>query len=145
MLASGAVRPLQSLVYDFAAISTALRQFSAARHVGKIVVRVSPALAAVSGGDAGRGAGAAQPLEAWAVTGGLGALGTITAEWLAGQGVRHIHLLGRTGRWSRQPSGLPPYSVARSKNRMSSLLKLPCCDKVGMHTHTGLCATALHQ
>jgi len=32
------------------------------------------------------------------VTGGLGALGLITAQWLADRGCRHICLLGRTGR-----------------------------------------------
>jgi hypothetical protein len=100
MLASGSVRPLQSLVYDFSAITTALRQFSHARHIGKIVVRV-PSAAAVSNGDAAR------PAEAWAITGGLGALGTISAEWLAGQGAKHIHLLSRTGRWSGPPPGQP--------------------------------------
>ena len=98
MLASGAVQPLQSLVYDFSSIVTALRQFSHARHIGKIVVRVPPAAPAVDGG-------AGRPAEAWATTGGLGALGAITAEWLVGQGAKHVHLLGRTGRWSGQPTG----------------------------------------
>lgn len=102
MLASGAVRPLQSLVYNFSAITTALRQFSHARHVGKIVVRVPPAAAVT---------GAARTSEAWAVTGGLGALGAIAAEWLVGQGVKHIHLLGRTGRWHGQPAGGPWWSL----------------------------------
>lgn len=35
----------------------------------------------------------------WVVTGGLGSLGLLTARWLAGQGRRHITLLGRSGRW----------------------------------------------
>jgi hypothetical protein len=35
---------------------------------------------------------------AWLITGGLGALGTIAAKWLAGQGKKNLHLLGRTGR-----------------------------------------------
>ena len=34
----------------------------------------------------------------WVVTGGLGSLGMLTAGWLAGQGHRHITLLGRSGR-----------------------------------------------
>lgn len=34
----------------------------------------------------------------WVVTGGLGSLGLLTAQWLAGQGRRHITLLGRSGR-----------------------------------------------
>ena len=35
---------------------------------------------------------------AWVVTGGLGALGALTADWLVGQGQRHLVLLGRSGR-----------------------------------------------
>ncbi len=34
----------------------------------------------------------------WIVIGGLGSLGMLTAGWLAGQGHRHITLLGRSGR-----------------------------------------------
>ena len=34
----------------------------------------------------------------WVVTGGLGSLGLLTAQWLAGRGRRHITLLSRSGR-----------------------------------------------
>lgn len=93
MLVLGEVKPLPASVYDFADIHTALRQFSAAKHVGKIVVR-----------GPRQGVGSLQmgsnkdSRGAWIVTGGLGALGCLTAEWLAGQGWRNIHLWGRTGR-----------------------------------------------
>ncbi len=96
MLAGGQVKPLPFIQYDFAEVVTALRQYSHARHTGKIVVSLpsrlftSPAL---------------ESREAWAIAGGLGALGTITAEWLAGQGARHIHLLGRSGRWAEETAG----------------------------------------
>jgi NADPH:quinone reductase-like Zn-dependent oxidoreductase len=40
MLLRGQVKPLPALVYDFSEIATALRQFSTAKHVGKIVVKV---------------------------------------------------------------------------------------------------------
>ena len=48
---------------------------------------------------------------AWLITGGLGALGTIVARWLAGQGQSNIHLLGRTGRYKlpRFACGLAPW------------------------------------
>ena len=35
----------------------------------------------------------------WVVTGGLGALGLLTAQWLADRGRRHVCLLGRIGRY----------------------------------------------
>lgn len=38
------------------------------------------------------------PLRHWAVTGGLGALGLLAADWMVGQGRAYITLLGRSGR-----------------------------------------------
>ena len=35
--------------------------------------------------------------QSWLISGGLGALGMLSAEWLLGA-ARRIHLLGRTGR-----------------------------------------------
>lgn len=111
MLACRAVQPLQSLVFDFADMKTALRQFSHARHIGKIVVRV-PLPAQLGPGSSSGQQQRQEPNEAWAITGGLGALGSITAEWLVGHGVKYIYLLGRTGRWSTQSTGvLSPLGV----------------------------------
>ena len=39
----------------------------------------------------------------WLISGGLGSLGVLVADWLAGQGQAHIVLLGRTGRAARPP------------------------------------------
>lgn len=89
MVVQGSVKPLPALVYPFDQLQTALRQFSTAKHVGKAVVEVgSPVLPASTG-----------PNGAWLVTGGLGALGSLAAGWLVGQGARNIHLLGRSGRY----------------------------------------------
>ena len=87
MLAAARVAPLQHLTYDFPDVIAAFRQFTHAQHIGKIVVRV-PAPA-----EAAREASGS-----WVVSGGLGALGALTADWLAGQGQRHLVLLGRSGR-----------------------------------------------
>ena len=93
MLMRKQVKPLPAVVYKFSAIHEALRQFSAAKHVGKIVVELP--------GTAEQGS-ATDPSSnnkgAWIVTGGLGALGVLTAKWLAGQGKKTLHLLGRSGR-----------------------------------------------
>jgi hypothetical protein len=99
MLAAGTVAPLPAQVHEFADITNALRAFSHARHVGKIVVKGPPAAAAPP-----EAAKTGMP-EAWAVTGGLGALGQLAGKWLAGQGVRHVHLLGRSGRWAEPTTG----------------------------------------
>ena len=87
MLAADRVAPLPHLAYSFEDSAAAFRQFARAQHVGKIVVRVPPPAetAQSSGGS-------------WVVSGGLGALGALTAAWLAGHGQRHLLLLGRSGR-----------------------------------------------
>ena len=56
----------------------ALRQLSAAKHIGKVVVRVSCQLPAPE----------EAPTGSWIVSGGLGALGFLSAQWLASQGVQ---------------------------------------------------------
>lgn len=94
MLAARQIAPLPTLTYSFAKIHTALRQFANAKHIGKIVVELAGAT-----GDEGKGAsnGPGQ----WIIAGGLGALGQIMAEWLAGEGQNHLSLLGRSGRQAK--------------------------------------------
>ena len=93
MILRSQVKPLPALVYEFSAIHSALREFSAAKHVGKIVVKL-PTTAEGSGKTPMGG----DQLAAWIITGGLGALGLIATKWLAGQGHQNLHLLGRSGR-----------------------------------------------
>ena len=87
MLAAGKVQPLQNLAYDFSSIQTAFRQFSQAQHVGKIISRVAAPT------ETGKG-----HVGSWVISGGLGALGALTADWLISQRQRHVILLGRSGR-----------------------------------------------
>lgn len=87
MLALGHVQPLQTLAYGFSNILTAFRQFSQAQHVGKIVSQMA---APTENGKSHVGS--------WVISGGLGALGALTADWLISQRQRHIILLGRSGR-----------------------------------------------
>jgi len=90
-LSTQQISPIQGLLYPFTSTATALRQFSQAQHIGKIVACI-PSPAGVS-------SGAAESAGLWMVTGGLGSLGNITAQWLTDQGCRHICLIGRTGRY----------------------------------------------
>jgi NADPH:quinone reductase-like Zn-dependent oxidoreductase len=90
-LAAGVVRPLPSAVHDLGSVAAALRQMSQARHVGKVVVRRSPAAVPHFEQYA---AGAV------AVVGGTGTLGCLMVSWLAEQGVRSIPIISRTGRLS---------------------------------------------
>jgi NADPH:quinone reductase-like Zn-dependent oxidoreductase len=128
-LASDTIKPLPSNVYGFSEIKTALREFSHARHVGKIVVSVSLPDQLEHGSKSSSGS-AERPSEACAITGGLGALGSITAEWLAGHGVKHIHLLGRSGRWSGHPTSAPPFHTSEQNSTPLTCFKNPTMSGV---------------
>ena len=125
MLAAARIKPLPFTRYDVSELDIALREFSHAHHVGKIVVTVPSALP----GPPARGAP-----EAWAITGGLGALGLITAEWLAGQGACHIHLLGRSGRWITESSGELSLKTMRSMKTVCA-----CALILWLWVNTKLC------
>jgi len=98
--ASGALSPLPVACHGICNVSAALRQMSQARHVGKVVVTIPPPDLCGGGqqsSDLPSGGFITGGLTV-AITGGLGALGILTAGWLASQGVGRILLLGRSGR-----------------------------------------------
>lgn len=71
------------MVYAMKDAAAALRQLAAAKHVGKIVVAAPEVLPA--------------PIQAparWLISGGTGALGSLTARWLATQGGPQFKGLG---------------------------------------------------
>ena len=72
---AGQIKPLPAVVFPIKEAPDALRQLSAAKHIGKVVIQVPSQLPA--------------PEEApgrWIISGGLGALGTLSVQWLASQG-----------------------------------------------------------
>jgi acyl transferase domain-containing protein/acyl carrier protein len=84
--AAGHLVPLPRRVYPAARAADAFRFMAQARHVGKLVVTPpASAVAARVHGDA-----------TYLITGGLGALGLRTAEWLHARGARHLVLMGRS-------------------------------------------------
>ncbi|MEU0531243.1 SDR family NAD(P)-dependent oxidoreductase [Amycolatopsis tolypomycina] len=82
LFAAGALRPLPLSTWDIRRAVEAFRFVSQAKHVGKVVLTV-PAGPAPEG--------------TVLVTGGTGALGSLVARHLAGQGARHLLLAGRRG------------------------------------------------
>ncbi|MGE3806112.1 MAG: SDR family NAD(P)-dependent oxidoreductase, partial [Gemmataceae bacterium] len=82
--AAGQFRPLPATVYPLANAAAALQCMQQARHIGKIVLQVPPALEGLLRADA-----------TYLITGGLGGLGLLTARWLVTRGARHLVLLGR--------------------------------------------------
>jgi acyl transferase domain-containing protein/NADPH:quinone reductase-like Zn-dependent oxidoreductase/NAD(P)-dependent dehydrogenase (short-subunit alcohol dehydrogenase family) len=82
LMAEGSLRPLPTIVFEFEDSATAFRHMAQAKHIGKIVLRHSLIFRLSS--DA-----------TYLVTGGLGAIGLQTAEWMANQGARNLMLMGR--------------------------------------------------
>src|SRR6202012_2270579 len=88
--ADGSLRPLPVETFELDAVADAMRHMAQAKHVGKIVLRISA--------DADTCKTVAPPFSAegtYLITGGLGGLGLETARWLARSGVRHLALSGR--------------------------------------------------
>lgn len=96
MMMADLVKPLPAVTYSFSEIHTALRQFSTAKHVGKIVIKLPDG--SVEDGRSDASADLSSQMKTWVIVGGLGALGTIAARHLVGQGRKNIQLLGRSGR-----------------------------------------------
>lgn len=83
----GTLTPLPVRTYPLAEAAAGFRFMAQARHIGKIVFRCGNAAPpAPVRGDAG-----------YLITGGLGALGLASAEWLAARGAKHLTLVGRSG------------------------------------------------
>ena len=74
---AGTITPLPALTHSLGDAASAFRQLSAARHIGKVVVEV-PQQLPLQEQRSGR----------WVISGGLGALGSLTAHWLTARGER---------------------------------------------------------
>ena len=90
-VSQGTFQPLPQILHGLNNSQNALRQMSQARHVGKVVAAASgTAKMTHHSSQAG----------SWVITGGLGSLGSLTANWLSEQGQERLLLVGRTGRVS---------------------------------------------
>jgi NADPH:quinone reductase-like Zn-dependent oxidoreductase/NAD(P)-dependent dehydrogenase (short-subunit alcohol dehydrogenase family) len=90
--ASRELRPLPHRVFHPSQTEAAFRHLAAARHVGKLVVAMDEREIPV--------VRAPEPPAAegtWLITGGLGGVGLVMADRLAGFGVRSLVLVGRSG------------------------------------------------
>jgi len=84
--ATGVLQPLPQTLYPLERAEEAFRHMGQGHHVGKVVVTQHHAPPI-------------RPDASYLVTGGLGGLGLVTAQWLAAEGARHLVLVGR-----REPS-----------------------------------------
>lgn len=86
----GALQPLPHTAFEASQVVDAFRYMAQRKNIGKIVVKMKA--------DKEQHAGAAEFIDVngcYVITGGLGDLGMLLAEWLIGKGARHLLLLGR--------------------------------------------------
>ena len=88
-VSTGSFCPLPQVMHSISSTDSALRQMSQARHVGKVVITATKPPQQDS-----------NPSGSWLITGGLGLLGSLTADWLVSQGRQSLTLVGRTGKAS---------------------------------------------
>jgi acyl transferase domain-containing protein/acyl carrier protein len=77
------ITPLPRRVFPFDEAQAAFRYMAQARHIGRVVLRLSSSV----------------PIHAdatYLITGGLGGIGLRVAQWLVDQGAKHLVLLGRS-------------------------------------------------
>ncbi len=115
-LADESLRLLPVKVFALDAVGEAMRYMAQARHIGKIVVRVTPDESNAPGGflvsnDA-----------TYLITGGLGALGLETARWLVGKGARHLVLSGRN------PPAQAARTILQSLEQQGARIGYVCAD-----------------
>ncbi|MDI3287042.1 type I polyketide synthase [Polyangium sp. 15x6] len=92
LLGRGELRPLPHHTFAAEAAVDAFRHMAQARHIGKVVLSMktaTPEVALAAPPSAVRADGT------YLITGGLGALGLISAAWLVERGARSLVLLGR--------------------------------------------------
>src|SRR5690606_6793220 len=83
---AGTWKPLPSRAFSLRAVPAAFRHMAQARHIGKIVLSTDDGSTAASNIRADA---------TYLITGGLGGLGLLFAQWLCRQGARHIVLTSR--------------------------------------------------
>ena len=94
--ADGTYQPLPMTTFPVQQTGAALRLLGQARHIGKVVIKVSGTDVEL---DAPPPVGVARPsrLRSYLVTGGTGGFGREVAGWLADQGAGAIVLMSRSG------------------------------------------------
>ncbi len=89
---AGKLTPLPKHVFAFDQLTDAFRFMAQARHIGKIVISQAEDVRR----EQFRSKGICREDGTYILTGGLGALGLVFADWLVENGARHLALFGRS-------------------------------------------------
>lgn len=93
-LSQGSLQPLPQVLHRVHHAQAAFRQMSQARHVGKIVIQTQQAQHAQHTSSTAAVPGLTL------ITGGLGTLGSMVADWMSSQQQGSLCLVGRSGRFT---------------------------------------------
>jgi len=94
-LEGGSFAPLPVNAFPISESAAAFRNMAQAKHIGKIALSLRDANIRVTPLEERRNAARADG--AYLITGGLGALGLLAANWLVERGARRLVLMGRNG------------------------------------------------
>ncbi|MBF2003215.1 MAG: SDR family NAD(P)-dependent oxidoreductase [Synechococcales cyanobacterium M58_A2018_015] len=97
---TGQLRSVPVTVYPLQQVKQAFRTMQQAKHIGKIVVQQKRRICRRSDKPSGP---LIHPNATYLITGGLGGLGLLTAEWLVQQGATHLVLISRQEHPEVQP------------------------------------------
>src|SRR5207302_9588779 len=128
---AGHYRPLPFTEFPAANVAGALRFMSQRKNIGKVVVTLSEQAVSADVSESSAGSTVKPTFQiradaTYLITGGLGALGLQSAQWLAAQGARHIALLARS-----RPSSAVVESIesVRSAGAAVSILQGDVADR----------------
>jgi len=115
---AGELVPLRHTRVPVADASEAFHEMARAKHVGKIVLSSFDAVHTVAPRS---DAALATAAGSYLITGGLGGLGLLVADWLVERGARHLVLVGRS-----QPNAHAQEVIARLRARGVRVLHAAC-------------------
>src|SRR5260370_42527883 len=90
-LQDGSLRPLPRNVFSISDAVGAFRYLTQRKNIGKVVASLHDAMPS----SMSEVPLALRPDATYLITGGLGSLGLLIAQWMVQQGVRHLVLMGR--------------------------------------------------
>ncbi|GFR04445.1 fatty acid synthase, partial [Trichonephila clavata] len=101
-IASGSVRPLNSIVFDYKDAENAFRYMASGKHIGKVVIKIRSEEPQIKVAPTPIRVFAISnalfnPEQSYVIIGGLGGFGLELCQWMVERGAKHIILTSRSG------------------------------------------------
>lgn len=119
----GVLFPLPYRVFPADHVVDAFRSMQQSRHIGKVIVTLEGARAAVQPASVAVPSVTFDRNSTWLVTGGISGFGLESARWLAARGVGHLVLAGRRG--EKTPDAA---QALESLQTLGSSVEIVACD-----------------